>query len=181
MKNWLEQTLHKKLLQASDLMNATEIIERHLSNCNELYLYSVKPLEWFFGKLGSKEWSLFLRVRWQNFFFVSVPLSDCMLILSVHLMYYVLFKWPYIVQTLFQKWMDFSIFNIHIPALSNNFVIFSLLKVYVNFNFRSFMLTLRKLALWWKIIFQFWPQKTAMQLHQDWRQIKKQLYILIIL
>jgi hypothetical protein len=55
MKNWLEQTLHKKLLQASDLMNATEIIERHLSNCNELYLYSVKPLEWFFGKLGSKE------------------------------------------------------------------------------------------------------------------------------
>ena len=55
MKIWLDHTVHKKLLQASDLMNATEIIERHLSNCNELYLYSVKPLEWFFGNLGSNK------------------------------------------------------------------------------------------------------------------------------
>ena len=57
--------IHK--VNVIDPMNATEIIEKHLWNCNELYLYSVKPLEWFFGKLGSKEWSLFLRVRWQNF------------------------------------------------------------------------------------------------------------------
>ena len=38
-------------------MNATEIIEKHVYNCNELYLYSLRPLEYLGSKFENKTMS----------------------------------------------------------------------------------------------------------------------------
>jgi len=54
-------------LQASDLMNATEIIEKHVYNCNELYLYSLRPLEYlgstFENKTMSELWTQIFQLK----------------------------------------------------------------------------------------------------------------------
>ena len=38
-------------------MNTTEIIEKHVYNCNELYLYSLRPLEYLGSQFENKTWS----------------------------------------------------------------------------------------------------------------------------
>ena len=38
-------------------MNATEIIEKHVYNSNELYLYSLRPLEYLGSTFENKTWS----------------------------------------------------------------------------------------------------------------------------
>ena len=47
--------IHK--VNVLDPMNATEIIEKHVYNCNEMYLYSLKPLEYIGSKFENKTWS----------------------------------------------------------------------------------------------------------------------------
>ena len=41
----------------NNLMNATEVIEKHVYNCNEFYLYSLSPLEYLGSKFENKTWS----------------------------------------------------------------------------------------------------------------------------
>ena len=47
--------IHK--VNVIDPMNATEIIEKHVYNCNELYLYSLRPLEYLGSTFENKTWS----------------------------------------------------------------------------------------------------------------------------
>ena len=41
----------------NNLMSATEVIEKHVYNCNELHLYSIRPLEYLGSKFENKTWS----------------------------------------------------------------------------------------------------------------------------